>query len=117
MADLRLTRTVGTRRVGDVGASLWVAEQLDVIKLIDQACGLRGATDGPSVGEMVLAVAVQRGGRPNSGELLAGCWLAPNSGPQKERAMFMISSMNTALSKLVAGARNQRYLQLWSGAA
>src|ERR1035441_8654330 len=53
VADLGLTRTVGTRRVGDVGALLWVAEQLDVIKLIDQACGLTAPRGGPSVGEMV----------------------------------------------------------------
>ena len=64
VADLGLTRTVGTRRVGDVGALLWVAEQLDVIKLIDQACGLAAPRGGPSVGEMVLAVAVQRACAP-----------------------------------------------------
>src|SRR5437899_1379587 len=60
VADLASTRTVGTRRVGDVGALVWVAEQLDLIKLIDQACGLTGPTHGPTIGEMVLAVAVQR---------------------------------------------------------
>ena len=64
VADLGLTRTVGTRRVGDVGALLWVAEQLDLIKLIDQACGLTAPRGGPSVGEMVLAVAVQRACAP-----------------------------------------------------
>ena len=64
VADLGLTRTVGTRRVGDVGALVWVAEQLDLIKLIDQACGLRRSTDGPTMGEMVLAVAVQRACAP-----------------------------------------------------
>ena len=64
VADLALTRTVGTRRVGDVGALVWVAEQLDLIKLIDQACGLTGPVDGPTVGEMVLAVAVQRACAP-----------------------------------------------------
>ncbi len=64
VADLGLTRTVGTRRVGDVGALIWVAEQLDLIKLIDKACGIRGPTDGPTLGEMVLAVAVQRACAP-----------------------------------------------------
>jgi hypothetical protein len=64
VADLASTRTVGTRRVGDVGALVWVAEQLDLIKLIDQACGLTGPTDGPTIGEMVLAVAVQRACAP-----------------------------------------------------
>ena len=64
LADLGLTRTVGTRRVGDAGALVWVAEQLDLIKLIDQACGLTAAADGPTMGEMVLAVAVQRACAP-----------------------------------------------------
>src|SRR5438477_3415514 len=64
VADLASTRTVGTRRVGDVGALVWIAEQLDLIKLIDQACGLTGPTDGPTIGEMVLAVAVQRACAP-----------------------------------------------------
>ena len=59
-ADLGETRTVGTRAVGDVGALLWVAEQLDLIGHIDRACAGHGAKKGPSVGEMVLAVALQR---------------------------------------------------------
>ncbi len=58
--DLGATRTVGTRGVGDVGALAWVAEQLDLIGHIDRACGSRGAKNGPSLGEMVLAVAIQR---------------------------------------------------------
>ncbi len=64
VADLGLTRTVGTRRVGDVGALAWVAEQLDLINLIDQACGGTVPANGPTVGEMVLAVAVQRACAP-----------------------------------------------------
>jgi len=64
VADLALARTVGTRRVGDVGALIWVAEQLDVIKLIDQACGVMAPIGGPTVGELVLAVAVQRACAP-----------------------------------------------------
>src|SRR5438552_5594992 len=60
VADLGSTRTVGIRRVRDVGGLVWVAEQLDLIKLVDQACGLKGPADGPTIGEMVLAVAVQR---------------------------------------------------------
>jgi transposase len=59
-ADLGDTRTVGTRAVGDVGALLWVAEQIDLIGHIDRACGDHGAKNGPTVGEMVLAVALQR---------------------------------------------------------
>src|SRR6266704_1792369 len=64
VADLASTRTVGTRRVGDVGALVWIAEQLDLIKLIDEACGWTGSTNGPTIGEMVLAVAVQRACAP-----------------------------------------------------
>lgn len=66
VADLGSTRTIGTRRVGDVGALVWVAEQLDLIKRIDQACGVKGPTDGPTMGEMVLAVAVQRACGPSA---------------------------------------------------
>jgi len=64
VADLGLTRTVGARRVGDVGALVWVAEQLDLMKLIDQACGITASAGGPTIGEMVLAVAVQRACAP-----------------------------------------------------
>ena len=64
VADLASTRTIGARRVGDVGALVWVAERLDLIKLIDQACGLPGRAGGPTLGEMVLAVAVQRACAP-----------------------------------------------------
>ena len=64
VADLGSTRTIGTRRVGDVGALVGIAEQLDLIKLIDQACSLNGPAGGPSIGEMVLAVAVQRACSP-----------------------------------------------------
>lgn len=66
VADLAKTRTVGTKRVGDVGALGWVAEQLDVVRLIDEACGPAGAATGPSVGELALAVAVQRACAPGS---------------------------------------------------
>jgi hypothetical protein len=60
VADLGATRTVGTQAVGDVGALVWVAEQLDLIAHIDRACGDLGAKSGPSVGELVVAVAIQR---------------------------------------------------------
>lgn len=59
-ADLGETHTVGTRAVGDVGALLWVAEQIDLVGHIDRACAGHSAKDGPSVGEMVLSVALQR---------------------------------------------------------
>ena len=76
-ADLATTRTVGTRAVGDVGALVWVAEQIDLIGQIDRACGGRGAKGGPSIGEMVLAVALQRvcapGPKCDLAEFLEGC--------------------------------------------
>ncbi|MGH9339387.1 MAG: IS1634 family transposase [Acidobacteriota bacterium] len=71
VVDLQRTRTVGTRRVGEVGALVWVAEQLDLVRLIDQACGIAGAAHGPTVGEMVLAVAVQRACDPSAKRHLA----------------------------------------------
>ncbi len=58
-ADLAATRSVGTRAIGDVGALIWIAEQLDMIGLIDRACGCLGAKNGPSIGELVVAVAIQ----------------------------------------------------------
>src|SRR6266446_8254343 len=64
VADLGSTHTIGSRLVGDMGALVWVAEQLDLIKLIDQSCGLKAPRGGPTVGEMVLAVAVQRACAP-----------------------------------------------------
>ena len=64
VADLGATRTVGTRAVGDVGALIWVAEQLDLIAHIDRACGHLGAQGGPSVGELAVAVAIQRACSP-----------------------------------------------------
>jgi hypothetical protein len=77
VADLASTRTIGTRRVGDVGALVWVAEQLDLIKIIDQACGLPRPAAGPTIGEMVLAVAVQRacapGGKIHLSAFLESC--------------------------------------------
>jgi hypothetical protein len=62
--DLGATRIVGTRAVGDVGALAWVAEQLGLVGLIDRACGGGASKSGASVGEMVLAVAVQRACSP-----------------------------------------------------
>ena len=64
IADLRATRTVGTRGVGDVGALIWVAEQLDLVAHIDRACGKLGSKSGPSVGELAVAVAIQRACAP-----------------------------------------------------
>ncbi|MBZ5584997.1 MAG: transposase [Acidobacteriia bacterium] len=64
VADLSATRTVGTQAIGDVGALIWVAEQLDLIGHIDRACGYLGAKGGPSIGELAVAVAIQRACSP-----------------------------------------------------
>jgi hypothetical protein len=75
--NLDATETVGTRAVGDVGALAWVAEQLDLVGLIDRACGGAGSKDGASVGEMVVAVALQRacaaGAKRDLADFLDGC--------------------------------------------
>lgn len=60
VADLGATRTVGAQAVGDVGALVWIAEQLDLIGHINRAGGALGTKSGPSVGELVVAVAIQR---------------------------------------------------------
>lgn len=78
VADLGATRTVGTRAIGDVGALAWVAEQLDVAKLIDRECGSVGIRNGASVGELVLAVAIQRACAP---------------GPKRDLSDFLNSSI------------------------
>ena len=75
-ADLGVTFTVGTKRVGDVGALAWVAEKLDLIGIINRACG-GSSKNGASIGEMVLAVAIQRATAPGPKrdlpEFLDGC--------------------------------------------
>ena len=77
VADLGATSTVGTRALGDVGALVWVAEQLDLVAHIDRACGGVGAKDGPSIGELVVAVAIQRacspGPKRDLGDFLDAC--------------------------------------------
>lgn len=64
MADLAATRKVGSRRLGDVGALGWVAERLDLVGVIDRVCPLGTGPKTASLGEMVLAVAVQRACAP-----------------------------------------------------
>ena len=51
-------REVGFRRVGDVGALLEVADDLGVLEAFDAVAPRTG--EGPSLGEMILAVALQR---------------------------------------------------------
>lgn len=71
LVDLASVHTVGTRRIGDIGALLWVADQLDLVRLIDQECTVGSPMDGPTMGEMVLAVAVQRACAPSAKRHLA----------------------------------------------
>ena len=78
LVNLSATRTVGTRALGDVGALVWVAEQLDLVAHIDRACGGVGAKDGPSVGELAVAVAIQRACSP---------------GPKRDLAEFLDASL------------------------
>ena len=63
----------GEGNVGRVGVGrpagadeplVWIAEQLDLIAHIDQACPGLGAKGGPSVGELAVAVAIQRACAP-----------------------------------------------------
>src|ERR1019366_3904633 len=80
VADLAATCTVGTRLVGDIGALVWVAEQLDLIRLIDQACGLKAPRGGPTVGEMGPEGAATRalvGIRGGDGEGNRGASITP----------------------------------------
>jgi hypothetical protein len=55
---------------------VWVAEQLDLVAHIDRACGSVGSKDGASVGELAVAVAIQRacspGPKRDLGEFLDG---------------------------------------------
>ncbi len=66
VADLACAHVVGRRRIGDAAALAWVAEQLDLIKLIDQAWGGDRPCEGPTMGEMVVAVAIQRACDPRA---------------------------------------------------
>ena len=71
VANLAKTCTLGTKRVGDVGALSWVAEQLDLVRLINEACEQVAGTKGPTVGELTVAVAVQRACAPGAKRDLA----------------------------------------------
>jgi transposase len=60
-----------------VGALLWIAEQLDVVGVINDAVGGSGGPKSVSLGEMVLAVALQRacvpGAKRHLASFLDGC--------------------------------------------
>ena len=70
--DLADAEKVGTKRVGDIGALLWVAEQLDVVGAINRVCRDVHPAGDVSLGEMVLAVALQRACAPGPKRDLAG---------------------------------------------
>jgi len=58
--------------VGDTGALAWVAEQLDVVRVIDEAVGnVPHPARGPSIGELTLGVALQRACAPGAKRDLA----------------------------------------------
>ena len=78
VADLSAARVAGQRSIGDVGALVWVAEQLGLIGIVDEVCGRSRSRTQPSLGEMVLAVAVQR---------------ACDPGPKTELASFLASCL------------------------
>ncbi len=76
--DVADTEKVGTKRVGDVGALLWVADRLDVIGCINRVCAEVHAAGTVTLGEMVLAVALQRACSP---------------GPKRDLADFLADSL------------------------
>lgn len=97
MANLAETKTLGTRGVGDIGALVWVAEQLDLVGHIDRACGHQGGKNGPSVGEMVLAVALQR---------------ACLAGPKCDLSEFLDSNVPRASCLPASAFSGQAFLRL-----
>jgi hypothetical protein len=74
--DLSKVQVIGRRHVGDSGALIWAAGELDLVRVIDEACGLPVSRQLPSVGEMALAVALQRtcdpGGKAELPDFLEG---------------------------------------------
>ena len=99
--ELSATRTVGRLRVGDVGALVWVAEQLDVIGVINRACGWSGGPKSVSLGEMVLAVAVQRACAP-----AAKCHLGAFLAESMPRVFADPAELDGALVNLALNARD-----------
>lgn len=73
--DLSRCEEIGHKRVGDVAALIAVAEELGVLDAFQEAVPAKGA--GPSLGEMVLGVALQRvcapGAKRDLPEFLDGC--------------------------------------------
>lgn len=78
VVDLADTETVGELRFGDTGALAWVAEQLGVVGIINRTCHETCPSGEVSLGEMVVAVALQRACAP---------------GPKCDLAQFMDSTL------------------------
>ncbi len=62
--DLAETEQVGEMRLGDTGALAWVAEQLDVAGIINRVCNETCPVGEVSLGDMVVAIALQRACSP-----------------------------------------------------
>jgi hypothetical protein len=112
--DLAAAKVVGKQVVGDAGALLWVAEQLDVVKVIDAACGSKPTPKTPSLGEMVLAVAVQRACDPG-----AKCHLPAflDSRAAKVAALLGRSFSGQTFHRLAAKVGNEQLDQAQIGLA
>jgi len=62
--DLGSTRTTGRLRIGDVGALAWAAKQIDVVGILNEACGDTSGPRAVSIGEITVATAIQRACTP-----------------------------------------------------
>ena len=78
VVDLAETETVGELQFGDTGALAWVAEQLGVAGIINRICHETCPSGEVSLGEMVVAVALQRACAP---------------GPKCDLAQFLDSTL------------------------
>lgn len=78
IVDLADTEKVGEMRLGDVGALSWVAEQIDVVGIINRVCDQVCPAGDVTLGEMVAAIAIQRACAP---------------GPKRDLSDFLDSSL------------------------
>ncbi len=78
VAELADTEKVGEMALGDSGALAWVAEQIDAVGIINRVCSEVCPAGEVSLGEMVVAAAIQRACCP---------------GPKRELAEFLGSSL------------------------
>jgi len=90
IVDLADTEHVGDMRLGDTGALAWVVEQLDVVGMIDRICHETSCAGDVSLGEMVVAVAMQRACAPGP-----KCGLADFLGSSLPRACCLPAKLFT----------------------